>query len=411
MAKPAPGRVRPCRTGHTPTVPRPKARPRRGTFFAHQIKYMFQKLTSWENLLQSFRKAGKKKRRRPDVAAFEYRLEENLLDLQSQLRDKTYLPGRYRSFHIFDPKERFISAAPFRDRVVHHALCRTVNPVFEKSFISDSYANRKDKGTHRALDRCQQLCRKFKYVLPCDLEQYFPSIDHKILLETLGKRIRDPDVMWLVERIVEKRRRGPGSPIPRGVLPRRRHVRHHKAPGLPIGNLTSQLWANAYLDPFDHFVKRQLRCPGYVRYVDDFLLFGDDKAELGRHLQSLTRRLQRFRATVHPTCVRPCSEGIPFLGFVVYRDKRRLKRRKVVQFKRKYKEMRKQCQEGKIAPKAFTASVRAWANHSCYGNAAGLRKAILEPDFLIGQVHGRENFAVLKPAILSRGFPAGDLLL
>ena len=126
-------------------------------------------------------------------------------------------------------------------------------------------------------------------------------------------------------------------------------------------------------------------------------MFADDKAELGRLLQSLTRRLQRFRATIHPTCVRPCSEGIPFLGFVVYPDKRRLKRRKVVQFKRKYKEMRKQCQEGKISPESFTASVRAWSNHSRYGNCVGLRKAILTPDFLIGKVHGRENFAVLKP--------------
>lgn len=147
-------------------------------------------LYDWDNLLLAYHKAAKGKRGHADVAEFEYRLEENLLQLQQELKEQTYQPGQYHSFYIHDPKKRLISAAPFRDRVVHHALCNLIEPIFEKSFISDSYANRVGKGTHKAIDRAQQFARRFKYVLTCDIRQYFPSIDHEILLTTLYRKLQ-----------------------------------------------------------------------------------------------------------------------------------------------------------------------------------------------------------------------------
>ncbi len=136
---------------------------------------MFTQLTAWSNLLLAYRKAAKGKRGHPNVAAFEFALEDNLLQLQNELHTQTYQPRGYVSFTIHEPKRRLISAAPFRDRVVHHALCNLIEPLFERSFIHDSYANRVGKGTHRALDRCQQFARRYRYVLQCDVRPFHKS--------------------------------------------------------------------------------------------------------------------------------------------------------------------------------------------------------------------------------------------
>ncbi len=149
---------------------------------------MFDQLTSWNNLLLAYQKASRGKRGLSYVAAFEHRLEDHLFELQHELCTQTYRPGPYESFYIHEPKRRLISAAPFRDRVVHHALCNLIEPIFERSFIFDSYANRIGKGTHRALDRCQQFARRFKYVWACDVRQFFPSIDYAILRAALARK-------------------------------------------------------------------------------------------------------------------------------------------------------------------------------------------------------------------------------
>jgi len=338
---------------------------------------MFTQLCAWDNLLLAYRRASKGKRGQPNVAAFEHRLEDNLIQLQVELLDHSYRPGPYLSFHIHEPKRRLISAAPFRDRVVHHALCNVIEPVFERSFIADSYANRVGKGTHRALDRCQQFARQYHYVLQCDVEQFFPAIDHAILQETLARKIGDPDVLWLAERILASGR---------GVLSQEYEMRYfpgddlfaaNRPRGLPIGNLTSQFWANGYLNPFDHFVKRELRCPAYLRYVDDFLLFADDKATLWGWKAALQQRLAGLRLTIHDGAQpQPVTEGIPFLGFIVFPERRRLKPRKGLHFRRKLKTLATAYHRGEISLDQMTASVRAWANHARYGNTVGLRKAV-----------------------------------
>jgi retron-type reverse transcriptase len=232
---------------------------------------MYSRLTSWENLLRAYRRAAKGKRGKPNVAAFEYHLEDNLWQLQQELQQQVYRPGGYNSFFIHDPKRRLISAAPFRDRVVHHALCNLIEPLFERSFIEDSFANRRGKGTHAARARAQQFARRFRYVLPGDVRQFFPSVDHAILHALLAQKIGDEQVLWLIGLILESGKDVLKAQYDMVYFPGDDLFAVNRSRGLPIGNLTSQFWANVYLNPFDHFVKRRLRCRGLVRYVDDFL--------------------------------------------------------------------------------------------------------------------------------------------
>jgi retron-type reverse transcriptase len=339
---------------------------------------MDEQLYSWENLLLAFRRAAKGKRGFANVAAFEYRLEDHLLELQRELASRTYQPGAYHNFHIHEPKRRLISAAPFRDRVVHHALCNLIEPVFERLFIPDSYANRIGKGTHRALDRLQDFARRYRFVLQCDVVQFFPAIDHIILKQELSHRLPDENICWLIDRILEsglgvlqneyKMVYFPGDDLFAALRPR----------GLPIGNLTSQFWANVYLNPFDHFVKRELGCRGYLRFVDDFALFANDKNQLWIWKEAITERLARLRLTTHLGAhPKPVTEGIPFLGFIVFPQTRRLKKCKGIHFQRAFRNMLQVYRAGQLRLENLNASVQGWVNHLRYANTIGLRKAVL----------------------------------
>ena len=340
---------------------------------------LYEQVYTWDNLYLAWRKAARGKRGREPAASFEYRLEDNLLQLQDELQGKTYRPGPYHSFYIHDPKHRLISAAPFRDRVVHHALCNVIEPLFERCFIPDSYANRVGKGTHRALDRCQEFACRYRYVLPCDLRRFFPSIDHAILRDMLGRVIADPDTMWLVDRILKSGVGVLSEEYEMAWFPGDDLFAVNRPRGLPIGNLTSQFWANCFLDPFDHFVKRELRCKGYLRYVDDFLLFADDKSTLWAWREAAVARLARMRLTVHERQAhpRPVTEGIPFLGFVVFPTERRLKRRKGIAYSRRFKALLASYAAAEIPIERVDASVQGWVNHARTGDTWGLRQAIL----------------------------------
>jgi hypothetical protein len=345
---------------------------------------MFDQLIGWDNVLQAYRKASRGKRSHPNVAAFEHRLEDNLCLLQVELQTQTYIPGPYHSFFIHDPKRRLISAAPFRDRVVHHALCNLVEPLFEQGFIEDSYANRLGKGTHRARARAQQFARRYPYVLQLDVRQFFPSVDHAILRGLLAQKVRDVQVLWLIDRILHSGEEVlmeqyemvyfPGDDLLAALRPR----------GLPIGNLTSQFWANVYLNPLDQFIKRRLRCKGYVRYVDDLLLFADDKATLWGWQEAVMERLAELRLTVHPgTHPRPVSEGVSFLGFHIFPDRMRLKRRKGIAYRRKFRRLLWQYRAGEIGLEQVNGSVRGWVNHARFGNTVGLRRAVLTREVVV----------------------------
>ena len=362
-------------------------------------KHLYPQVCDFENLYLAYRKARKGKRGKAYVAEFERGYEEQLFALQKELQDKTYKPGRYASFFVHEPKKRKISAAPFRDRVVHHALCRAIEPIWEARFIDTSYANRVGKGSHRALDKTTAFARRYPWFLQCDVRQFFPSIDHAILKKELSRLIADEDALWLCAVILDSGvgvlseqydmvwfpGDDPSTPA-RCVLPGRAGsgqglLAANRPRGLPIGNLTSQFWANVYLNSFDHFVKRELKCPAYLRYVDDFLLFGDDLDQLYEWRAEIIRKMAELRLTIHEkrAQVFPVKSGIPFLGFRVFPGHRRVKSRKVIAYRRKLK----QVLAGDITYADLTSSVQGWVNHVRYADSWGLRRNML--DFAVGR--------------------------
>ena len=340
---------------------------------------LFPQVCAFENLYRAFRQARRGKRDREVVAAFEYDLEENLLKLEAELRTGSYRPGPYRHFWIHKPKRRKISAAPFRDRVVHHGLCQVIEPIFERVFIHDSYACRLNKGTHRAVDRCQAFARRYRYVLKADIQKFFPSIDHAILLDLLAQRLADSRVMALIEQIL---RSGEGVLAEEYVMqwfPGDDLLTPLRPRGLPIGNLTSQFWANVYLNSLDQFVKRRLKCRAHVRYVDDFLLFSDDRAELHGWKGEIKTFLGGLRLTLHDrkSVVFPVSEGIDFLGYRVFPTFRRMRRVAVRRFTRRLRRLQEARRAGRITISQVRHSIQSWVAHCHYAQSYRLRSAIL----------------------------------
>ncbi len=340
---------------------------------------LYPRISAFGNLRHAFRKAARGKRKNPEVAAFEFSLESNLVRLQSQLEEHSYRPGPYRSFTIQDPKQRLISAAPFRDRVVHHALCNVIEPLFERTMIGDSYANRRGKGTHAALDRAQAFARRYPYVLQCDLRQFFPSVDHRSLRRVLARKLADPATMELIDVILAG-----GAGVLEGhytmVYFRGDDLFAALRPrGLPIGNLTSQFWGNVYLNELDQFVKRVLRRRAYLRYVDDFLVFSDSKRDLWAVKSAIREALVGLRLTLHErsSTVYPARCGIPFLGFRVYPTHRRLRRRNGVAFARRLRSWRRRLAGGEVSLAEFLVRVRGWVAHAKHGDTYGLRRSIL----------------------------------
>jgi RNA-directed DNA polymerase len=339
---------------------------------------IFEAITAWDNLWLAYRKAARGKRRTGSAAAFEHQVADRLAVLQSDLRTRSYRPGAYRHFFVREPKRRKISAAPFRDRVVHHALCNLIEPLCEARFIEHSYANRAGKGTHRALDRLAHLARRYRYVLRADVVQHFPSLDHALLSAKLARVIADEDVRWLIDIILAsgagvlaqeyRMRYFPGDDLLAACRPR----------GLPIGNLTSQFWSNVYLNDFDWLVQRELGCGAYLRYVDDFALFSDSKPKLYAWKRAIIARMGQERLTIHEaaTQVLPSGCGIPWLGFVVYPTHRLLKRRKGLSFTRHFARNLDLYQARRITFAELDASVQGWINHVRFGDTWGLREAV-----------------------------------
>ena len=340
---------------------------------------LYPQVWDFENLYLAYRKARRGKRGRVPAAEFERIQDDELLALQDELRQRTYHPGPYNSFYIHEPKRRLISAAPFRDRVVHHALCRVIEPIWERGFIHDSYANRPGKGTHRALDRCQEFSRSYRYVLQCDLRQFFPSIDHAFLQAELARLVRDEGVLWLCDQVLNSGVGVLSEEYTMVYFPGDDLFAINRPRGLPIGNLTSQFWANIYLNAFDQFVKRELKCPAYLRYVDDFLLFSENRRQLWDWKCAIIEKLASLRLTLHKEQAQifPSRAGVPFLGFRIYPEFRLVKRRKVIQFRRRLRSLLGDYADGRLTIQTLDASIQGWINHVRYSNSWGLRRSVL----------------------------------
>lgn len=282
-----------------------------------QFNHTYDDIISVENLLEAWKEFVRGKRARKDVQEFERDLMKNILSLYSDLNDRSYVHSAYEAFKIADPKPRDIHKAKVRDRLLHHAIHRMLYPFFDKTFMPDSFSCRNEKGTHRALNRFREFSFKITknhtkqaWLLKCDIRKFFASIDQTILLYILAEYISDKDILDLLSKIV-------GS-----------FYSTQKGAGLPLGNLTSQLLVNIYMNKFDQFVKHKMKAKYYIRYADDFVLFSNDKKWLEGAVSSMKEFLwNRLKLKIHPNkiSIHTVSSGIDYLGWIYFPDHRILR--------------------------------------------------------------------------------------
>ena len=340
---------------------------------------LFADVIDFENLHAAYLDARASKRYRDSILKFGYNLEENLLALRWELAHKIYRHGGYREFIVNDSKKRLIKAAPFRDRVVHHAVCNVIEPIFERGFIYDSYACRNGKGTHAALLRLEYFIQSLQsgtrarerererererdcgaakiYCLKCDISKFFDNINGGILLGLLKKKIKDENIVWLLQGIIESN--------PKGI---------------PIGNLTSQLFANIYLNELDNFVKRELRERYYIRYMDDFLILSADK----KHLQEIKDALalflrERLKLSLHPKKAEifPIDRGVDFLGYVLRDGKRYLRESTVKRFMKKRRRYEAMVKNGKMDKAFLENACASWRGYAAFADSYKLMEKL-----------------------------------
>jgi retron-type reverse transcriptase len=273
---------------------------------------LFERIIEPENLFSAWDKFRKGKNEKLDVLRFEKNLEQNIFQLHRDLRDKTYKHGGYTSFYIHDPKPRHIHKATVRDRVLHHAVFKVLNPVFEPIYIHNSFSCRLGKGNHKGVKTLAHMLRqasrnntKTCFVLKCDIRKFFDSIDHDILIDLVQRKIRDKNAMNLLREILSSFANE--QPNLFGIK------------GVPIGNLTSQLFANIYMNGLDQFMRHDLKVKYYARYTDDFVIVSDDENYLKKLLPPIQLFLkEKLKLGLHPSkvSIRKYRQGIDFLGYV-----------------------------------------------------------------------------------------------
>ena len=331
-------------------------------------------LCSYNNLFLAYKKARKRKTTKPYVIEFEKNLKENLLLLRSELLLHCYSPKPLVNFTIHDPKTRKISKSDFRDRVVHHALCNIIEPIFEKSFIYDSYANRIGKGTLKALQRFDFFKRKASrnnqekcYILKADVQKYFENVVHEILLSIIKKKISDKRIIGLIRKILAN-----------SAIQNR---------GMPLGNLTSQFFANVYLNELDWFIKRNLKAKYYIRYVDDFVIFERDKKELDFYRSEINKFLKNeLNIQIHPdkSKILRLGNAINFLGFRIFYYHKLPKKSNIRKMKRKLKSLAQEYKLHKVDYDSVYDFLEGWTAYVKSANSYKLRRKItaeFEKDF------------------------------
>ena len=321
----------------------------------------YSNLISIENIFQAWSEFRKGKSKRFDVQEFERNLEDNLFELHNSLRNKTYRHGNYQSFYVQDPKQRHIHKANVLDRVIHHLLYTFLYNLFDKFFIYDSYSCRLNKGTHKGVRRLEEFTRKVSknhtqscWALKCDIKKFFASVDHKVLTELLRKKIKDEDVIWLLKQIIYSF-----------------YSEQDVGKGMPLGNLTSQVFANICLSKLDQFVKHKLKAKYYIRYADDFLFLSKNKELLHEHIDKLKQFLSKeLKLELHPKKIilRKLEWGIDFLGYVVlpyYTIPRTKTKRRIF---KKLKE--------KVSSENFNQSLRSYLGYLGHASSFGITQEL-----------------------------------
>lgn len=325
-------------------------------------KNLYEKICDFENIYSAYLKARKNKRYRVDVLNFSCNLERNLYRIQDELLSRRYKTGNYRMFYVYEPKKRMILSLPFKDRVVQHAICNIIEPIFDKRFIYDSYACRGDKGIHRGSARLTQFMRRARnkwdrvYCLKCDIKQYFQSINHNILSGILGRTIKCNDTLTLLNGIIRSHNALEGKSI-------------------PIGNLTSQLFANVYLNELDYYMKQHLKIKLYIRYVDDFIVLNDDKKalrDLKGEVEAFLKRKLRL-ALNRKSGIAPVDRGVDFLGYRTWADYKVIRKRSIRNIRRAIRKLKKDGQEAGEIKKTLAS----WLGYCSHADTWGLRKKIM----------------------------------
>ncbi len=337
--------------------------------FAENEQSMYNELCSLKNLELAFCRARKGKSFKPYVIEFEKNLAGNLRQLQEELLSSYYRPFPLKTFIISDPKTRKISKSHFRDRVVHHALCNIIEPIFQKLFIHDSFANQKGKGTLKAIERLDCFKKKVSlnnsricYLLKSDIKHYFETVDHGIMLGILRRKISDGRIMQLIQVILEN------------------YKSKMQGKGMPLGNLTSQFFANVYLNELDQFVKHQLRAKYYIRYVDDFVILHKDKRTLEYYKDNINRFLQKNLALeLHPSKTRlfTLQNGIDFLGLRVFFHHKLIRKKNIKKFERKFWDMKNLHKSGMISRENAVEKFEGWLAYASHANTYKYRRNLV----------------------------------
>lgn len=325
-------------------------------------KNLLEKTAEFENLYNAYLKARRGKNEIKEVASFTYALENELFNLQDELVNGTYKTGKYHNFVLYEPKKRLISALPFRDRIVHHAVCNVISPIFETTFIHDSYACRKNKGTHKGIARLQKFIAKTPsfYCLKCDVSKYFQSVDNAVLKQLLRKKIADKKMLDVLDGIIDS-----------------------FAEGIPIGNLTSQLFANIFLTDLDNYAKHALKAEYYIRYMDDFIILDSSKKNLHEMKSKIALFLASMNLQLHPkkAVIFPAKQGIDFLGYVVYEHHKKARKSTVKRFIKRVKQKISQYNAHSISFEKLLESFNSWNAYLGHADTFSLKKSIYQNYF------------------------------
>ncbi|MEM6632803.1 MAG: reverse transcriptase domain-containing protein [Bacteroidota bacterium] len=313
-----------------------------------------------DNLRLAFWKAGKGKRNAPNVRVYQRMLEENLYKLRQEILSGEVQVGRYKTFVIYEPKERKICASAFREQVLHHAIMNVCHNYFESKHIYDSYASRKGKGSHSAIDRARMFTRKYSFYLKLDVKKFFASVHHDVIRDQLARMFKDYRLLEIFHQIIDSYE----DSLKRGV---------------PIGNLTSQYLANHYLVGLDHFIKEKLRVKAYVRYMDDMVLWADEKKKLREALQVIERYVQEeLLCELKPIQLNKTIQGLPFLGFRIYPYHMRLTQQSKQRFIRKFCKLNSKYHSGEWDEATCQSRILPLIAFIDQGDSRGFKQALLQ---------------------------------